>query len=687
MRPRLEPLFFRSPQIRFAISVATCLVTAVMTKASSSPPAWLLQDASLPPMPAALHEQNQAEILRAEVTITISEQGEWREVQRYAVRVRHPGGEKYTRMGVGFVDKSDEIVAADAWLLPATGKRPTAYQRKDWANIAEMNSTTLYTDIRWLTHISTTSAVGDVYGGEVTVIRRHNSGQGQLTFGGELPLRRGRLAVQVPSGWRPDVFWLKGRTVEPRVSADGSVWTWELADVPAIRNELWAPRPFAPYYVALKIQPPSGTSTVIPRLETWADFAQWNERLIQPQCDTSAQIKETVARLTAGLTDPWAKLEALARFAQKQTYIQQYENSGIGFGYRPRLASDVLRAGYGDCKDKANLMEALLREAGFRSHIAIVLVGIGRSVQPDWPGQQFNHAITAIELPDGLTHSGEITHPVFGRLLFFDPTHPWVPLGELPWYEHGGLALIVSDRETRLTRLPDFTPEQTWGSDTRIDLTLLPSGALKGALIELDSGESAAEDRARAHLASPAAKRDYWVKRIARSLLGIQVADPVEEDKTDGRYQTHLEFSAREFGQFVQDKFLLVRLDLLTRNTVPVFPAKVRAQPLVIRPVYDAQEVWLPLPPGSAVTELPKASSLVSDYGRYSCEYTMVKDTLVFKRSLTLRAGTIPPEHYRALQTFLGEVAKAEATVVMIQLQGSSVTADHTATPAKVVTN
>ncbi len=217
--------------------------------------------------------------------------------------------------------------------------------------------------------------------------------------------------------------------------------------------------------------------------------------MINSQCDISAQITETVARLTAGLKDPWAKLEAIAQFAQKQTYIQQYENGGIGFGYRPRLASDVLRVGYGDCKDKANLLEALLREAGFRSHIAVVLVGIGRSVQADWPGQQFNHAITAIELPEGLTNPAEITHPVFGRLLFFDPTHPWVPLGQLPWYEHGGLALIVRDRETGLTRLPDFPPEQAWGSKTRIDLTLLSSRAVKGALTELDSGESAAEDR------------------------------------------------------------------------------------------------------------------------------------------------------------------------------------------------
>lgn len=246
--------------------------------------------------------------------------------------------------------------------------------------------------------------------------------------------------------------------------------------------------------------------------------------------------------------------------------------------------------------------------------------------------------------------------------------------------------MIINDRETGLTRLPDFPPEQAWGSDTRIDLTLLPSGALKGALTELDSGEPAAEDRARAHLASPAAKRDYWVRRIARSLLGIQVADPVEKDEADGRYQTSLEFSAREFGQFVQDKFLLVRLDLLTRNTVPVFPAMVRAQPVVIRPVYDVQEVRLPLPSGSAVTELPAASSIVSEYGRYSGEYTVVKNALVYKRSLTLRAGTIPPERYGGLRTFLGQVAKAEATVVMVHLHGGAAT-NQTVAAATVSAN
>lgn len=137
------------------------------------------------------------------------------------------------------------------------------------------------------------------------------------------------------------------------------------------------------------------------------------------------------------------------------------------------------------------------------------------------------------------------------------------------------------------------------------------------------------------------------------------MADPVEEDEADGRYQTRLEFSAREFGQFVQDKFLLVRLDLLTRNTVPVFTALVRAQPVVIRPVYR-----LPLPSGTAVMDLPQASSIISDYGRYSGEYTVVKGTLIYKRSPTLLAATVPAERYGALRTFLGQVAKAEATVV-----------------------
>jgi hypothetical protein len=56
---------------------------------------------------------------------------------------------------------------------------------------------------------------------------------------------------------------------------------------------------------------------------------------------------------------------------------------------------------YGDCKDKANLMRALLKAAGVRAFLLTVYATDADDVQAEWPSpQQFNPCILAIQLAD-----------------------------------------------------------------------------------------------------------------------------------------------------------------------------------------------------------------------------------------------------------------------------------------------
>lgn len=655
---------------RTAFLVAALLIMTGPLRAD--PPAWLQADARLAP-PARPYV---AEVLRDETVVTIDVQGGWTETLRYAVRVGGPTGLGEAKMAVGYVEKADKILSATAWLL-RSGQRPKTYPFRRWTDAAAMNQTTLYTDFRALTNLdgARDAAVGDVYGAEAIVRRGNEAGQHRFSFGGRRPLRHGRIEFRLPPGWQPDLLWLKGPGPAAQISSDRTVWVWEVSQVPAVKEEPWAPALDAPYLGAVTLRAPAGAATAVPQLQTWSDFARWNATIQHPQCDTNATLKAKVAALTAGLTDPWQKMEALAKFAQKQFYIQQYQNTGLGFGYRPRLASQVLAAGYGDCKDKANLLKALLNEAGFRAHFTCVLVRPGIAVRPEWPGQQFNHAILAIELPAGVEAPAAVTHPVFGRLLFFDPTHPWVPFGQLPWQEHGTLGLLCETEETALTSLPVFPPESAWSSVSRLDLAFSQQGILHGTLTETTVGEPAAQARRRASEASPMEKRQYWTSRLSRTVNGVKVGDPVEQELPGGRHQTVLSFAAREFGQLVQDKLFVLRLDVLNRDTVPAFPDQQRVQPVVLRPVHEVQEVRFDLPAAGAEPELPANQSRRSEFGRYEGAYAVEDGWLVYRRTFTLQAGTIPPEKYAALRAFLGEVAQAEATAVTVRLKPAPLTA------------
>ena len=70
-----------------------------------------------------------------------------------------------------------------------------------------------------------------------------------------------------------------------------------------------------------------------------------------------------------------------------------------------RDRSEVIQRHYGDCKDKANLLVAMLRAAGIPANLALLSTGPGRDVDPQLPGiNQFDHAIVYVPAATTAAH-------------------------------------------------------------------------------------------------------------------------------------------------------------------------------------------------------------------------------------------------------------------------------------------
>ena len=71
---------------------------------------------------------------------------------------------------------------------------------------------------------------------------------------------------------------------------------------------------------------------------------------------------------------------------------------GIG-SHRPRLAADTLYRRYGDCKDKAVLLLALLKAMGFAPQAALVNLEQGASLPRQLPNPYaFDHVVVTLQL-------------------------------------------------------------------------------------------------------------------------------------------------------------------------------------------------------------------------------------------------------------------------------------------------
>src|SRR5205823_9097961 len=77
--------------------------------------------------------------------------------------------------------------------------------------------------------------------------------------------------------------------------------------------------------------------------------------------------------------------------------------TGLEFGEAsivPSRPAETLKRRYGDCKDQATLLVALLRAAGIPAQVALLDTGPGTDIEPELPGLgSFDHAIVFVPGP------------------------------------------------------------------------------------------------------------------------------------------------------------------------------------------------------------------------------------------------------------------------------------------------
>ncbi len=113
----------------------------------------------------------------------------------------------------------------------------------------------------------------------------------------------------------------------------------------------------------------------------------------------------------------------------------RYVSLSFGVGrLQPHTASEVLQNGFGDCKDKHTLLQALLRTQGIFSYP--VLINSSAKLDPDVPSPaQFDHEITAVRL--GKDKDQDLT--------WLDTTTEVAPYGLILYQLRNKQALIASD--------------------------------------------------------------------------------------------------------------------------------------------------------------------------------------------------------------------------------------------------
>ena len=308
----------------------------------------------------------------------------------------------------------------------------------------------------------------------------------------------------------------------------------------------------------------------------------------------------------------------------------------------------------------------MLKAVGITAYPVAIYSGDRSHVVEDWPSLgDFNHAISAIRVGPDTEGAAVLDHPRMGRLLFFDPTDPYVPPGYLPHHEQASLALVGAGDAGDLVRVPAPRPLAA-ARDRQVEAVLKLDGSIAGQFVERRTGEERSEAIS---IYRAMSKPDYtkeiegWIGQSipGSAAAGIEVLD------NDNDFVLKAQFASPQFAKRPQPRMLIFRAALLRHSDLRL-TEKTRKYPIVLDEDALRETVRIRLPEGFKVDELPAPVKLESPFGRYEATWKSEAGSVVFERSFEIPAQSVPASQYAEVRKFLDVVAgSADSPIVLLQ--------------------
>ncbi|HUK14435.1 MAG TPA: DUF3857 domain-containing transglutaminase family protein [Thermoanaerobaculaceae bacterium] len=373
------------------------------------------------------------------------------------------------------------------------------------------------------------------------------------------------------------------------------------------------------------------------------------------------ELKAAANEITAGLTRDEDRVAALDHWvAENVRYVGLHMGKGEGYTLHP--AAMTLRDRGGVCKDKAGILVALLRAAGYESYPAMTMAGerIERIA-----ADQFNHCVTVWRRPDGST-------------TLLDPT--WVP----------GVRELWSSREQQqevLMGLPEgadllttpVSPPERHPLAVEIRSRLAADGTLEGTLSIRADGQSDAGLR-RLYRGRPRAEWSAVDEAMLtvldpRAVVGnVTRTDP---DDVATPFALSASFAIHGYARRLADGTLRL-VPLSARHPVgqashadesflPLGPEKRRWPVRIGCSKLVTLSERLALPAGAKVEGLPTAIHL-DGAGRLEASWKQVGGDLVVDEKLAMTERIFDPDAWPSLRAALDAFRKLSETPVLVKL-------------------
>ncbi len=464
------------------------------------------------------------------------------------------------------------------------------------------------------------------------------------------PILEKRYTVRIRKD-QPLQYEVYGGELRTSVLFDGEyeVYTFEKKDITPFTSE-----------ANMEPQPNVATKLLLATLPTWEEKSQWLYTVSEPTFALDDAIRRKTREVIGSLQTDEEKWTALNHWVADNI---RYAGTSRGMceGYTNHPVTETFHDRMGVCKDKAGMLVAMLRAAGYESYLVMTMA---RQRVDRVPADQFNHAVTCVRKPDG-------------SLVLLDPT--WMPLSRDNW------SLLEPDQHVvyglpegkALSTSPSNPPEQnraSWRGDSQVEA----SGGLGGGFVFTATG--APETRLRRALGGlrPDERKSLFETSLGRlsPTARVEKSGFVDPLNYSVPIEVSVEYAAPQFAAGA-DRRRLIRLPLMqtilgdrTLSDVLV-PVKEKERKYGLR-LWSTRQVVIEetvrLPEAWKVVDSPKPVKLEGPAASLVFDLKIEDGALHYTCELKINRWTVPPEEYGQFKKVMDKFAELSGRIVMCEV-------------------
>lgn len=387
------------------------------------------------------------------------------------------------------------------------------------------------------------------------------------------------------------------------------------------------------------------------KADSWKEMGKWfyDEILIGTN-ELSEETKVKVKNLVGNEKDPLKKAAIIYKYVQEKTrYVSIQE--GIG-GWKPMLAKDVDKLGYGDCKALTNYTKTLLEQVGVTSYYARLYGDSNkREINTDIVSFQSNHVILAI--------------PNHTDYVWLECTSQILPFGFQGDFTDDRNAFVIKPDGGEIVRTKIFTETDNLKT-IKASYTITQEGNLSGKVKMISKGLMYD-----ANYMKERASRDNQVKAYKEEFsninnLAINKISFSNNPETI-EFMEDLELEAEGYAQNSGGK-LLFALNAFDQNSYVPKRYRTREFPFQMERGYTNEaEIEITIPDGFVIEAKPDGITLDTEFGYYKIEFIAeTANKIICKRKMVLKKGFYDKSKYESYRKFRETLAKNDNSKIVI---------------------